>query len=228
MPSIPAKPLPGLRVQWPQVSPVAGDTFQAYNVKRRDIGGTTWTRIALIQALGTTSYIDYTVQSGKPYEYTVTWTVNRSGNAFESPVITSAQGTITFTGSFVHDATPGGQAAAANYVYLRGNARGLEVVQPSTLVPVWGRARPAMIFGTSRYQTLSYRLVSQDVADLSVWQGLANLQLRQQTLGAPLCVRTGDMADRFFCVITKLTRDDPPYEYLPQIEFGELNVSEAV
>lgn len=222
------KPLPGIEVQWLQVTPILPDTFLQYNVKRRLAGDTTWTRIAAIQSLGTTSYIDYTAGSGIAYEYTVTWTSVRSGSQFESPEGGPAAGMVTFAGSFLHDATKGSVNAAANYVELKGGSRDLEPVQPQTSTFVWGRSAPTKTYGTTRYHRGAYQLNSNDVSNPDLWTGLENLQFRQQAFGSPLCYRTGDMGDRYFCNITKLTRNDPPYEYLPKVEWDESFFLEAV
>ena len=218
--------LPGILVQWPQVTPAAPDTFVQYNVKRRDAGTNPWTRIATITALGTTRYTDYTPASGTVYEYAVTWTSNRTGNIFESVEGAPAAGSVTFAGSFLHDATRGSTNAAANYVQLRGNMRVNEPRQSPTIITVWGRARPTIAFGSYRAKHFTYQLITHDPADRTLWWGLEALQIRQQQQGVPLCLRT-EFGDRLFCIISRLTRNDPPWEYVPALEFEELYFSEA-
>ena len=222
-------PLPGLLVSWPLVTPVAPDTFVQYNVKRRAAGTTTWTRIATIPTLTVTRYTDYTPASGQNYEYAVTWTSNRgaSGGVFESAEGPAVAGSVTFPGSFLQDATPQSVNAANTYVQLRGNMRQNEPRQSPTITPVWGRAQPTIAFGSYRAAHYTYQLITHDPADHTLWQGLVLLQIQQQTTGAPLLLRTGDMGDRLFVILSKLTRADPPWEYIPALEFEELYVSEA-
>ncbi len=219
--------LPGILVQWSQVTPVAPDVFQQYNVKRRVHGaGGTWTRIAVITSLGQTSYNDYTVASGIQYDYTVTWTSNRSGQLYESLQPAPTVGSVTFAGTYLHDATPGGLNAAANWVELWHNAY-TNQPQPSVVLnPVWGRAQPTAVTTTNRPHHLTLQHVSLDPVDMTVWKMLEQL-LGQQEQGSPLCFREGSTGDRFFVVVTKIQRDTPPYEYLPRYELDEIYLDES-
>jgi hypothetical protein len=221
-------PLPGLLVQWPLVTPVAPDTFVQYNVKRRDAGTNPWTRIATIPTLTVTQYTDYTPASGQDYEYAVTWTSNRgaSGGVFESAEAPAVAASVTFPGSFLHDATRQSANAAATYVQLRGNMRVNEPRQSPTITTVWGRAQPTIAFGSYRARHYTYQLITHDPSDPTLWQNLEALQIRQQQHGVPLCLRT-EFGDRLFCIISRLTRTDPPWEYIPALEFDELYFSEA-
>jgi hypothetical protein len=219
-------PLPGILLTWAQITPVAPDTFVQYNVKRRLLGDTSWTRLAVIAALGTTRYTDYTPASATTYQYTVTWTSNRSGNIFESPEASAVNASVTFTGTFLHDATPGG-GGAANYVRLPTNRRTVEPIQAATQTAVWGRQPLTVTYGTSEYRHVALGVVSQDPTDRTIWDQLRLLQRRQRVNGSPLCFRDGDMKDRLFVTLSKLSRNDPPYEYLPALELDEIYLNEA-
>ena len=209
-----------MELSWDESSePTA--TFLRYQIYRRVVGESTWTKIARVNDRAETGYQDFTAGSGIHYEYAVTVVAAAdSGEEVESAFPTAVTGLLTVRSFFIHSVDSPGV-----YVEIEGEAADLSPMQERALLQVWGRAQPTAHFGTARSDVYSIRATAGWLDDSERWTALMALLEAQRT--SYLCLRSFRDV-RLFGTIAPPTRADTQSLFGVSIEFAENYYLEAV
>jgi hypothetical protein len=193
--------LPLLYLTW-DASTVALADFIRYQVYRRVLGATDWSKVARINDRAVTFYQDFNVAAGVEYEYAVTQVKDVSGEEVESAFPTGVSAAVTLVSSFLHDV-----AGPVNYAEFDVNQQ-LEIGQSVGFVQPWSRQVPTMHVGNVETKALSLRIgpLHWDT-ESGTWDALVSLQSRQRTSGSLLCYRD-QRGSRVFCQLTQLGKGE--------------------
>jgi len=203
----------------------------ANDIYRREVGEASWTRISagVASSTGYNSFItsffsvymgmgsyykDYSVASGKLYEYKTT-AKGDNGTESDSPIVV---GVVTLRGVWLHDVTdPVGTAYNFQYDGFKNVSWQPEVV----LMQFAGRKQTVVEFGESETNKISVKLQMKS-GDLD-YAMLQYLVRRKPTF----CYRDG-RGRKMFGVVTTLPMSDERYGYTTSIEVTENSFNEVV
>ncbi len=211
--------LPQLRVSWLPVEPTEGETFVQYNVYRDGL------RIAVVNDLGVTSYLDHLAVPRTQHAYTVTWTANVSGDVLESePQDAPVAASVAFRGGWLHEvATPD----LASPLLVR--EAGVTSDQEVTYRRARGRSLPSAFVGAGRGRDLRLTPAPESLADPALWAFLRELQARQFEAGALLCLRLGYReGERYFVQLDGLEEQHGSGLDRVRLGFREVHLDEEV
>ena len=173
--------LPQLRVSWLPVEPTEGETFVQYNVYRDGL------RIAVIDDVGVTSFLDHLAVPRTQHVYAVTWTANVSGDVLESePQDAPVSASVAFRGGWLHEVASPDLATP-----LLVREAGVTSDQELTYRRARGRSLPSAFVGAGRGRDLRLTPAPESLGDPALWAFLRDLQARQFEAGALLCLRLG-------------------------------------
>jgi hypothetical protein len=160
---------PHITVSWDE-SGLGGD-FDHYNVYRREVGGTTWTRITTISVKGTISYDDYHVAFAVTYEYNVTQVQVYGDDLVESPDAISAQIALEAVDAvYLHLASD-----YSTYIRLRFDpSRTVQWNRDEEVLQFWGETKPTKEIGTAQWRTvtISINFLYDDTASVDLLEEL--------------------------------------------------------
>ncbi len=217
--------LPGLMVCWAQPSVPVGTAFMRYEVMRRPVGETDYTRIALVTNFATLCYTDFCTTSRQTYEYSIRWRVT------------------TATAQVVSDDQdpPVGDNVAFDFLFLHLEKDSSFVVRLDTYradkrrlrdqrqLAVWGRERPTLAIGEQIWHQLRIPGLQQLLSDRAgVWDGLLDLMDQEGAQASVVCVRFGRASERYFCNFLQETQRQAQKSYTPDVTLVEVNHDEAV
>lgn len=208
--------LPGLHLEWEDVTVPPGSAFAQWNVYRRPAATTdafgdsvaagSWTRIAVIESQATLEYDDFNTEDEIEYEYAVTWIANTAGTLLESD----------------KQADPPGDAADYPYAWLHrlDDPAKYCLVRPKPsasykpqqgieFADVRGRETPTAFIDENEATRIGWPLRIEDY-DGDVWPRLRAMLAMQKDEGAIFCFRPAYARERYFVNIADLTRDDDP------------------
>lgn len=187
-------PLPHVRIQWAAVVAGSGETFVRYNVKRRELSTSTYTRIKRIGVRTTTHYEDYTGIPGTIYEYAITWTASTSsGNLTSANQNPAAEGMVDFEWSFLHE-----QKDPSYSVRLESEIANYGWDDDQKFSIAWGRSKPTAFFGEKFARVIAITSLEQMRKDPRRWRALETIMGRQLTSGSVLVLRVGIDKTRTF------------------------------
>lgn len=215
--------LPFNRFTWDAYEP--GYPFVQYNVKRRTAGTATWTRIAVIDAVGTTTLDDYAAPPNQRVEYIVTVSALIGADVIESAEPDPVSAVLCFRSVYLHSVEdPAIYAVIPAYDFDEPALQDYQTVQPR------GRVTPSAIVGKARWHVTSFRGLDQTFRPSVSWDDLEALQLEQGPDGsaAILCLRAGEAGIRRFVTLSRLGRRAGQKSYAPDVETTETYYLEAV
>lgn len=218
--------LPRMYITWDESSEDL-DTFLRYQVYRRVVGETDWSKRARINDRGITFWDDTVAHSGVDYEYVVTQVIDVSGEEIESDYPSPVGGTVNIQSVFIHDVR-----APENYVQMSGASQEVQTNQPISYVQPWSRRVPTAHVGHVLNHTYTFSMIGVwDEEDSSInketWRALETLIDRQHEFGSVLMVRQAhDIA--YFGVIESLRRSEAPILTTQPITFRETYYREDV
>lgn len=189
-------------------------TVTGNDVYRRESGTTLWTRITA-NVPQNSIYSDYAVASAQTYEYKVT-AIGSNGTVTDSTV---AQGSVTFSGAWLHDITnPVGTVRQYKY---DGEARSAGWSAESTLMKFAGRKLPVVAFGEFEDNQIQASLKMQATSgDMEALRALV------QGKGT-ICYRDG-RGRKIFGTIQTLPEQDEFFGYSVIITVNAIDYSEVV
>ena len=226
--------LPAIVVDWTQWSQ-SGWTFVQYNVYRRrsthndpwgvSVSAGTWTRIAVIDDVATTSYTDPHLVSARNYDYAVTVRANNGTAVIESVRQTfPPTDSVTYRDAFLHNTND-----FDKYTSIEGQP-------PASVVPsqaiqmrrVRGRQTPTAFIGEFEVSRIDWNVTPRLHTSRDVWNALRLLQTAQREGAAILCMRSGTQQDLHFVQITDMGRNDNQGTYNIRLNMQEVFYEEAV
>lgn len=215
--------LPKIDVRWTQIVPGAGETFVQYDVLRREVGVTAWTRIAIIEAIATVRYRDANTEPNTNYEYSVLWQAASGASILISAVQTSLpRAMIVFDWSFLHVAND-----FSRWVRLEVFNANQEQEQDIAYFQPWGRRSPTAHVGEALHARFSLPALPQQLQKTAQWDKLLDL-LDAQREGHVLCLRIGRARTRHFVTINMSRRQLQERSYNSSLELIETFYDEAV
>lgn len=217
--------LPHLKLDWSEVVPGGGESFKQYDVRRRKVGDTAWTRIAVITAIGTVQYLDYVPGAGVAYEYTVQWQALASGDTLISDrQDPEPAGTLTFNYAFLHEWT-----TVSRYAEIPAKQATVRPLQERDYRRARGRREPVVFIAEGRHRAIMLAGVPVAVTDVTLWDTIEELHDRQFTDGTTLVLRLGHRpgASYFVSMEDPQSRDAGAISD-PSLRFREVFVDEAV
>ncbi len=217
--------LPGLIVCWSQPSVPVGAAFMRYEIMRRPVGKTLYTRIALVTNLATLCYTDHCVTSRQTYEYSIRWRVSAGpaqvvSDDQDPPVLDN----VAFDFLFLHL-----ERDSSFFVRLDTYRADKRRLRDQRQLAVWGRERPTLAIGEQIWHQLRIPGLQQLLSDrVGVWEGLLDLMDQEGLQASVLCVRFGKASERYFCNFLQETQRQAQKSYTPDITLVEVNFDEAV
>lgn len=215
--------LPHIRLRWTQVVPGGAETFVRYEIQRRKGTDTTWTTIAKITTIGTTTYDDYTVESSTTYVYAVVWVATATGltliSARQNPPLV---GYIEFDHLFVHDVTD-----SRYWVRLHSFSMNDTLVQEQTTLRTWGRQQPTLHVGAAQSHRVTVDVSPMLARDRESYDNIVQLMTRQRENSSILCARFGRSQWRMFCSLVSLGRTIAQKDQTPSVELVEVYYDET-
>lgn len=212
--------LPGLRVQWSQVTPSGAETFIEYDVRRRRLGDTVWKSVATLTSRSTTFYIDHNVLSGQAYQYSVVWRATSGVSVLQS-VDAAHSGKSEFEFNWLHAGSL--QSNESSFVGARIESWEADKTlrQEVRFVQPWGRALPHAYVGQALGYRITVPLHPHALSDQTQWETLAELLRLQRDEGVTLCLRFGRAKEMYFGTLDALARGDSQKQFSSQIGFTE-------
>jgi len=215
--------LPRIRVRWDQVVPGPGETFDHYDVVRREAGSSTWETIRIVNDITTTTIDDYNFRSYTSYEYGVIWTALDGADVLVSlPETPAPTARVEFDWTFLHDV-----GNPANWVVFYSLEGDEEREGDSSFDRLWGRTKPTQFVGEDDHVVVQINGLP-DGYDGDVWDNAEELFAAQRATGATICVRRGKQRRVNFCGISRLSRNTGQEQYEPRIELTEISFDQSL
>lgn len=211
--------LPGVLLTWDEPNPGEDELFIQYNVHRDGV------RIAIIETIATPTYTDYLALPGVEHAYTVTWSANVSGDVQESdPQGVPATVTVAFRSGWLHQVDDSTLAHA-----LLVHDASVASEQEVSYRRARGRRLPTAFVGGGRARTLQVTPDPEALADPALWAFLREVQDRQYTAAAVLCLRLGyRAAERYFVQLDGLDEQHATALDRVRLRFREVHFDEEV
>lgn len=214
--------LPAIRVHWDQIVPGVGESFQSYNVLRREAGETTWEVIRTVTDITTVRIDDFNVRSYTSYEYAVTWTALDGPDVLVSlPQDSVPVARVEYDWTFLHDSLD-----PTNWVLFYSLEGNEERESDRTFQRLWGRQQPTLFVGEDDHVVIKLKGLP-DVFNGEVWNATEGLFGRQREAGSAIVVRRGIARRINFCGFSKLSRALGFKQYEPEIELVETFFDES-
>jgi len=215
--------LPGINVRWSTPVIGVGETFVSYHVRRRLAGTTAYTTIAVITAIGTRTYTDYTCIPWATYDYAVVWNATAATGTLTSAVQSPAPHShVDFEHAFIHEvATP------TEFVRFEAWDLAVETALDMVLETTVGRLAPTAFVGEAMSSKISLRGLEQLRRDPRRWPALVRMLGRQSTLATMLCVRSGRDRERYFVALPRVPKAIGQVTFVATLELQEVAYDEA-
>lgn len=220
------EPLPRVYITWDE-SAEDLNIFLRYQVYRRILGDTVWSKRARINDRGITFWDDTLPHSGVTYEYIVTQIIDVSGEEVESEDSEVVSGLVHILDVFIHDVR-----APENYAQFWSPTQDVQIYQPIAYVQPWSRRVPTAHVGHVLSKTYTFSVMGTWNDDVSAigkdqWRALFNLIDRQHEVGSIMMVRQ-DHDVAYFGVIDGSRRSEQNIMISEQIAFKETYYREEV
>lgn len=215
--------LPGIQITWG--APVVGgaETFVSYQIRRRLAGTTAYTTIAVITAIGTRTYTDYTTVPWATYDYAVVWNATAATGTLTSVMQAPApHAHVDFEHAFIHEvATP------TEFVRFEAWDLAVDTSLDMTLETTVGRLAPTAFVGEAMSTKLSLRGLDQLRRNPLRWPALVRMLGRQSTSATVLCVRSGRDRERYFVALPHVPKAINQVTFVATLELQEVHYDES-
>jgi hypothetical protein len=201
--------LPGIRVDWDQVTEGPGETFVTYAVRRRVEGTSKWITIAEVGDITELSVVDYNVEPVVRYEYSVVWRATSGSDTLQAADTSPAPvGTVDFDFNYLHTASLQSNDTDFEWVRMDSFDAQKNVDQDVAYVQPWGRDLPTGYVGQKLATILSVPLREDLLTRTRRWDRLRTLVRLQRDRSAVLMMRFGRSQESYFVTISDLTKSD--------------------
>lgn len=214
--------LPNIYLTW-DPSTESLDTFLRYQVYRRELGASEWTKLARITDRGVAYYNDYGARSGTTYEYAVTQVKDVAGEEVEGVFPAPVQAQLAIVSIFVH-------ALASPSVYAELDADRASYAREQDIAYVLPASRrvPTPHVGRRRQRVVRAEMGDEAWDDSAeIWRAVEDLQEAQYALGSKLMLR-GPRDLAFVAALESPERDDRHVAYGASLTLREVYHREEV
>jgi hypothetical protein len=221
--------LPGIRIEWNQVTEGPGETFVTYAVRRRKEGTTKWTTIAEVGDITELSVVDYNVEPVVRYEYSVVWRATSGTNTLQAADTSPAPiGTVDFEFNYLHAANLLSTDDDFTWVRMDSFEAQKDVEQDVQYVQPWGRDLPTSYIGQKLGTRLSVPLREDLLSKTRRWDRLRTLTRIQRDRSAVLMMRFGRSKESYFVTIAGLGKSDFQKTTTSRVDMVETYYEEGV
>jgi hypothetical protein len=214
--------LPGIIVRWSRITPAGGETFSEYEIRRREVGESIWSRVAVVTSQDAIAYIDYNVRSGQRYQYSVVYRAASGASTLQSTdAATPPIRSVVFDHAWLHTANL--QSDDADFTALRIDTyKPVDRVEQETkFVQPWGRDTPTVYTSQALYDQIDVPLLPQLLSDRARWEALRTMARLQRDRSAIMCARFGRAGDLFYVTLADLNRTHDQKTYTATLKLVE-------
>lgn len=217
--------LPGIVISWAQPVPAATETFVQYEVWRSqpNIAPGVYTRMGVVSAIGTLSFVDYEVASRQTYLYYVVWVATGpSGTVTSVPQYVA--GLVAFDFLWLSDKS----APTTRNMRFESWRANFNVDQDIVFRQPWGRQTPTMFIGDKQTRRVQLTGLDALLRDNRQWELLQTLVTAQRTLASNLVCRFGRSGDLLYCQIVDSSKAHDQKTFVPSLDIAEVYVATGV